>query len=98
MRQVTPDAFPPSWRMGETAMRSHDSGYFHRKFGLGLDAGTSRTLEALTSTFDRSAAEIIRQLIAQATPEDFPPSWHVAAMERRSPRAPLSDRGGDSTR
>jgi hypothetical protein len=34
-------------------------------------------------TFHRPAAEIIRQLIAQATPEDFPPSWHLAVEEHR---------------
>jgi len=36
----------------------------------------------LTHTFGRSAAEVIRQLIAQVTPEDFPLDWHLAAAER----------------
>jgi predicted transcriptional regulator len=97
MRQVTIEDFPLSWCAGDIAMQSHESGYFCRKFGLRLDAVTSRKLEALTQTFDRSAAEIIRQLIAQSSPEDFPPSWQMAAMERRPPRAPLSG-GGDSAR
>jgi predicted DNA-binding protein len=82
IRQVTPEDFPASWRAGESAARSHESDYFHRKFGLRLDEVTSHKLEALTQTFDRSAAEIIRQLIAQATPEDFPSSWHLAVKER----------------
>jgi hypothetical protein len=55
-----------------------------------LDEGTSRKLEALTETFDRSAAEIIRQLITQAMPEDFPPSWRLA-VEERQPREAWSD-------
>jgi hypothetical protein len=42
MRQVTYDDFPPSWRTEEPAPRSHESGYYHRKFGLRLDDETSR--------------------------------------------------------
>ena len=79
-------------------MHSHDSGYFRRKFGLRLDEVTLRKLEVLTQTFDRAAAEIIRQLIMQATPEHFPGSWHMAARERRPPRPQLRDGGGDSVR
>jgi predicted transcriptional regulator len=86
MRQVTPEDFPPSWRAGDSAARSHESGYFRRKFGLCLDEETSRKLEALMHTFDRSAAEIIRALIAQATPEDFPTSWRVAVAAHRQER------------
>jgi hypothetical protein len=52
-----------------------------------LDDETSTKLGTLMQTFDRSAAEIIRQLIAQARSEDFPPSWHLAADERRQPDA-----------
>jgi predicted transcriptional regulator len=84
MRQVTRDDFPPSWRAGDSAPRSHESDYFYRKFGLRLDEVTSRKLEALTNTFHRSAAEIIRQLIAQVTLEDFPPRWQRAILECRA--------------
>jgi hypothetical protein len=45
---------------------------------------TSRKLEVLTQTFKRSAAEIIRQLIAQITLEDFPPRWQRAILECRA--------------
>lgn len=83
MRQVTPEDFPPSWRAEASAARSHESGDFHRKCGLRLDAVTSRKLAAFMHTFERSAAAIIRELIAQASPEDFPPSWHMAAIEPR---------------
>jgi predicted transcriptional regulator len=48
MRRITADDFPDSWRAGEMADRSHESGYFRRKFGLRLDEITSRKLEALT--------------------------------------------------
>jgi hypothetical protein len=41
-------------------------------------------LEDLSTHFDKEAAEIIRQLIAQAEPEDFPPSWHMRAAERHA--------------
>jgi hypothetical protein len=34
-------------------------------------------------TFDLSAAEIIRQLIAQARPEEIPESWHLAVGEHQ---------------
>ena len=84
MRQVIPNDFPPSWRAGETAIRSHDSGYYRRKFGLRLNDETSRKLGMFMQTFDRSAAEIIRQLIIQATPEDFPSSWQMTAHEGRA--------------
>jgi hypothetical protein len=83
MPQVTRDDFPPSWRAGETTLWSHDSTYYGTRFMLRLDEVTWRKLEALTQTFHRSAAEVIRQLIAQATPEAFPQSWHVALEERR---------------
>jgi predicted HicB family RNase H-like nuclease len=79
LRQVTLQDFPASWRTEEVAPRSHESGYYHRKFGLRLDDETSRKLAVLTTTFHRSGADVIRQLIVQATPKGFPPSWHGAA-------------------
>ena len=81
MRQVTLEDFPASWRAGDMASRSHASGYDDRTCGLRLDEVTSRTLETLTQTFDRSATEMIHQVMAQATPEDVPQSWHMAVIE-----------------
>jgi hypothetical protein len=92
MRQITPEDFPASWHAGDIASRSHESGYYNRKFGLRLDVVTSQTPEVLTQTFDRSAAEIIRQLIVQARPEDFPQSWRLAVEERRQPDARQTNR------
>jgi hypothetical protein len=83
IRRVTMDDFPPSWRAEERAPRSRDSGSYGTRFMLRLDEVTSRKLATLTQTFDRSAAEVIRQLIAQASPEDFPQSWQMAAEERQ---------------
>jgi hypothetical protein len=48
-----------------------------------LDEASSAKLEQLVQHFDTSAAEVIRQLIAQATPEDFPQNWHLAVNEQR---------------
>jgi hypothetical protein len=39
----------------------------------------------LISHVGASKADIIRQLIIQATPEDFPKSWHMTAVERSVP-------------
>jgi hypothetical protein len=93
MRQVTLEDFPASWHVRETTSRSHGSGYFHRTFGLRLDEGTPRKLETLTGALGRSAAEVIRQLIAQAKRDDFPRSWCFAVEERRAqeggPHEPL---------
>jgi predicted transcriptional regulator len=82
MRQVTLEDFPSSRRAGETVPRSHDSGHYGTRFMLRLDDETSIKLATLTQAFHRSAAEVIRQLVAQARPEDFPESWQLAVEER----------------
>jgi predicted DNA-binding protein len=84
MRQVTPEDFPPSWHAGDSAIRAHESGYFRRKLGLWLDEETARKLAVLSEVLGRSAAEVVRQLIGQAAPEDFPESWQMAVEERRA--------------
>jgi predicted HicB family RNase H-like nuclease len=93
MREVTLEDFPKSWRAGEKTSRSHDSGYYGTRFMLRLDEETSRTLATLTQTFHCSAAEVIRQLIAQARPVDFPKSWHLAVEERRQREARTGEGG-----
>jgi hypothetical protein len=82
IRQVSLKDFPASWREAKSVPRSHESGCYDRRFQLRLDPDTQNKLETLKQAFDRSA-EVIRQLIAQATPEDFPQSWQLAAAERR---------------
>ena len=49
----------------------------------GLMRPTREKLESLSKHFKKSSAEIIRQLIAQATPEAFPTSWRLAVGEHR---------------
>jgi hypothetical protein len=51
---------------------------------LRLDESSQTKLQQLIKQFGASKAEIIRQLIAQAKPEDFPPSWQMRAAERRA--------------
>ena len=50
---------------------------------LRLDDETSHKLEMLTRAFGRPAAEVIRQLIGRARPEDFPQSWQMDGDEQR---------------
>jgi predicted DNA-binding protein len=50
---------------------------------LRLDDLTQEKLEELSTHFAMPAAEILRQLIAQAMPDDFPTSWQMRANERR---------------
>src|SRR4030095_16015837 len=84
MRQVTIEDFPESCRAGEIVIRSHDSQTYGTRFMLRLDETTAQKLQHLVERFARPRAEIIRQLVAQATPEDFPESWQLAVHERRT--------------
>jgi hypothetical protein len=88
MRQITRADFPKSWqarqteRRNATAPRSHDSRHYWKRFMLRLDDQAGERLEELASHFGEPHAEVVRRLIVQATLEDFPPSWHLAAEER----------------
>jgi hypothetical protein len=53
---------------------------------LWLDEPSCEQLQHLVGHFAVSKAKVIRQLIIQATPEDFPKSWHIRAAERRAPQ------------
>jgi hypothetical protein len=60
IRQVTPEEFPASWHEGQVAERSsHDSRQYGKRFMLRLDGQTWATLDAWSTPFERSAAEII---------------------------------------
>jgi hypothetical protein len=83
MRQVSPSDFPESWRAGEPTAHSYDSRHYQRRFMLRLGEEASNTLELLTQTFNRSAAEVTRQLITQANPEEFPQAARPAVRERK---------------
>jgi hypothetical protein len=84
VRQVTITDFPASWQEATPHERFHDSRTYTERFMLRLDDLTREKLEDLSTHFDTSAAEIIRHLIAQAAPEDFPPTWQMRAQERHA--------------
>jgi hypothetical protein len=74
-------------------MRSHDSRHYGKRFMMRLDDPTCEKLEELSTHFDTSVAEIIRQLVTQAKPEDFPQAWQTAGGPRRThPRHEASTR------
>jgi hypothetical protein len=52
-----------------------------------LDEPSRTKLEALVDHFNIPKADIIRQLIAQATPDDFPKRWQIRANERHIQQA-----------
>jgi predicted transcriptional regulator len=99
LREITVVDFPASWRAGEASRQgspeghSHDSRAYGQRFMLRLDEPTWETLESLSKHFKKSSAEIIRQLVAQATPEAFSTSWRLAAVEHRLQDARPADRG-----
>jgi predicted transcriptional regulator len=72
IRRVTMADFPKSWQEARVEARSHDSRRYGTRFMLRLDSISSLTLQRLVERFHVSRAAIIRQLIAQANPEDFP--------------------------
>ena len=84
VRQVTITDFPASWQEATPRERCHDSRTYTERFMLRLDDLTREKLKNLSRHFDTSAAEMIRHLIAQAAPEDFPPSWQMKVHERRT--------------
>jgi predicted transcriptional regulator len=88
VRQVTPTDFPAGWREAALEERAHDSSTYGRRFMLGLDAPTERKLQQLVQQYGMSKAQIIRQLIAHATPEEFPQSWQPRAAELTLPPMP----------
>jgi predicted DNA-binding protein len=84
VRQVTITDFPASWQEATPGQHSHDSRIYTERFMLRLDDLTREKLKNLSTHFDTSAAEMIRHLIAQAAPEDFPPSWQMRAQARHA--------------
>jgi hypothetical protein len=77
----------PSWQAATPGERSHDSRTYTERFMLRLNNTSALKLQELVDRFDVPKAEIIRHLITQAKPEDFPKGWHVRAAERRMQQA-----------
>ena len=88
VRQITIQDFPTSWQEATPSERSHDSHTYTERFMLRLDEPSQTKLQQLIKQFGASKAAIIRHLIAQAEPEDFPKSWQMKAAERLVPRVP----------
>jgi predicted DNA-binding protein len=82
VRRISMADFPASWREGQAEGRSHDSHRYGTRFMLRLGDPTWERLETLSTHFETSGAEIIRQLIMQATPDTFPARWHRRVAER----------------
>jgi hypothetical protein len=92
LQQVIMVDFPASWQptsaeQTRAPKRSHDSRQYGTRFMLRLDDASLGKLDALTQVFVTSRADVIRQLIMQATPKTFPKSWHLAVEERRQRQA-----------
>jgi hypothetical protein len=85
VRQITMTDFPASWHGATSDERSHDSHTYGTRFMLRLDSPSETKLQQLVKQLGASKAHIIRQLIAQATPEDFPKRWQIRAAEHAMP-------------
>jgi hypothetical protein len=96
MRQVSTADFPARWQEAQTESHSHDSHIYGKRFLSRLDSRSQTKLQQLVKQFGVSKADIIRQLIAQAEPEDFPKSWRIRAAERSVP--PMRRRGTKNQR
>jgi hypothetical protein len=81
--QVPITDFPASWQAAAPRERSHNSRIYTERFMLRFDHLTREKLDALATHFNKPASEVIRDLITQAKPEDFPKSWQMRATERR---------------
>ena len=95
VRQITTADFPASWEAERSEKRSHDSRIYDTCFILQLDTLSETKLQQLITQFGASKAHIIRQLLVQAKPEDFPNSSHMRAAERRAQPAQRDYSGKD---
>jgi hypothetical protein len=86
VRQIAIEDFPASWLEATPRECSHDSRIYTERFMLRLDHTSSLKLQELVDRFDVPKAAIIRHLLAQAEPEDFPKRWHLRAAEHHVPR------------
>src|SRR2546426_982290 len=97
VRHIRMADFPASWREGPTDGRSQESRRDGKRFMLRLDDPTWERLDAWSTHFETSGAEIIRQLLAQATPDTFPARWHRRVAERHRAQTRPGRRDGAQT-
>jgi hypothetical protein len=87
VRQITTADFPASWEVERSEKRSHHFPMYGTRFMLRLDAASETKLQQFITQFGTSKTAIIRQLIMQATPEDFPTSWQMRARACGAPQS-----------
>ena len=66
--------------------RFHDSRLSDTRFMQQLDEPSQTKLQQLVIRFGISKAEVTRQLIAQASDEDFPKHWQMRVAEHPAQR------------
>jgi predicted DNA-binding protein len=81
---MTFEDLPLHWQTGEPDAHAHDSRYYDQRYMLRLDAQTRQQLDDWSEHVGKPIAEIIRQLVAQATSEDFPQTWQAADTPSRA--------------
>jgi hypothetical protein len=85
VRQVTMTDVPARWQEARVEARAHDSPRSRERFMLRLDERSRTRLQALGEHFGVSKADIIRQLLAQATD-----ARHIPENRRRLPENVIS--------
>jgi hypothetical protein len=95
VRQITLTDVPASWHEATPEERSHDSRIYDTRGMLRLDQTSQTKLQQLISHLRASTADIIHHLMLQATPEDFPTSWHLNTAAHRLRQAPHDAKGSD---
>ena len=83
--QVTTTDFPARWQGTTSEERSYDSRIYNTRLMLRPDETSQTKVQQLMQQFGTSKANIVCQPMPQATPEDFPTSWHMRTAERRAP-------------
>jgi predicted DNA-binding protein len=89
LRAITRVDFPAGGQSGDAQRRettegcSYGSRVYGRRLMLRSNEKTYERLENLSRHFKKSRAEIVRDLVAQATLETFPTRWSLEVEEHR---------------
>jgi hypothetical protein len=93
VRRIAIADFPASWQDTTPRECSHDSRNYETRLMMRLHRTSALKIQELVDRFDVPKAQIIRYLIAQAKPEDFPKSWHMRIAQRRMQQSLRDDMG-----